>query len=111
MKRLPEAVQQRVIRDWQTFQQRGSDEHKAVLEQLDEQRQQELVRAWGFSEFVAKQCSSNPALFAELVRSNDLWRRYPDDYYTKTLRHELAQISSEAQLHQSLRRFRNREMV
>ncbi|MGD8570747.1 MAG: bifunctional [glutamate--ammonia ligase]-adenylyl-L-tyrosine phosphorylase/[glutamate--ammonia-ligase] adenylyltransferase, partial [Gammaproteobacteria bacterium] len=108
--RYPAAVRQRMLTDWQSFQQRCG-EHDAALAKGLADRQQELVQVWGCSEFVAKHCVANPALLADLVQSTDLWRRYSDAYYADTLRHELASCDTESTLHQRLRRFRNRELV
>ena len=107
--RYPAEVQQRIVTEWHSFRERLNDDTW-----IDEQlagHGEELLRVWGHSEFVAKQCVTNPPLLVELVRCNDLWRRYPDNFYANTLRHELVHTESEAVLQQRLRQFRNREMV
>ena len=109
LSQFPESVQQRLEREWQAFQQRLADDEWIASHLVD--HKQELFRVWGLSEFVTKQCVSQPALLVDLINSNDLFRRYPEGYFTHTLRHQLAHISSEAELQQRLRRFRNREMV
>jgi [glutamine synthetase] adenylyltransferase / [glutamine synthetase]-adenylyl-L-tyrosine phosphorylase len=109
LSQFPESVQQRLEREWQDFEQRLSDDEWVKSHLVD--HKQDLFRVWGLSEFVTKQCVSQPALLVDLINSNDLFRRYPDGYFTHTLRHQLAHINSEAELQQCLRRFRNREMV
>jgi len=108
-KQLPAAVRQRLVSQWAQFQQNLSDD-PWIIDKLAS-RKQELFRVWSFSEYVAGQCVSQPTMLVDLVNSNDLFRRYPDGYYASDLRHRVAQLSSEPELHQCLRRFRNREMI
>jgi glutamate-ammonia-ligase adenylyltransferase len=105
----PVSVQQRLQRDWDALTGALGDEAWIDANLLP--RREELVRVWGLSEFASKLCVAHPAVLVNLVNSNDLFRRYPDGYYTHTLRHQLAHLESENDLHQSLRRFRNREML
>ena len=81
---------------------------------------EQFALVWGCSDFVAEQCSANPALFQELVESGDLARsylvhNYSDDTYLQRLQQQLIQSSSEEiteeQLSQQLRVFRRREMI
>lgn len=106
---FPAAVRQRLATQWDQLQQKLSDE-TWISEKLSSHKD-ELFRVWGFSEFAAGQCVSRPELLVDLINSNDLFRRYPDGYYGSALRHRLAQISSEKELYQCLRLYRNREMI
>jgi glutamate-ammonia-ligase adenylyltransferase len=107
--KLPDAVRQRISSQWEQFQQKISD-NRWVEEKLSIHRS-ELFKVWGFSEFVAGLCVGKPPLLMDLVNSNDLFRRYPEGFYSNSLRHQLMQIHSESELHQCLRNFRNREML
>ena len=42
---------------------------------------QQLALVWGCSDFVAEQCSADPALFQQLVESGDLAKSYDADTY------------------------------
>ena len=73
-----------------------------------------LKRAFAFSNFIARSCTHNPALLAELVESGDLHRKYPTDHYTHKLKKflsGLSELEKEAKLFSILRRFRLREMI
>ena len=72
---------------------------------------QRLALVWGCSDFVAEQCSANPALFQQLVESGDLAQSYDADAYLQRLQQQLAEVSGEEQLSQQLRIFRRREMI
>ncbi|WP_455206347.1 bifunctional [glutamate--ammonia ligase]-adenylyl-L-tyrosine phosphorylase/[glutamate--ammonia-ligase] adenylyltransferase [Kaarinaea lacus] len=105
----PSSAQQRVQRDWETLIQRLDD--KTWIDSSLSPHKHELFRVWGLSEFASKLCVNYPAVLTDLINSNDLFRRYPEAYYAETLRHQLAHIESETEMHQCLRRFRNREML
>ena len=106
---LPATVQQRLASQWAQFQQTLSND-SWIIDKLSSHKQ-ELLRVWGFSEFAAGLCVSRPSVLVDLVNSSDLFRRYPDGYYASDLRHKVAQLESEQELHQCLRQFRNREML
>jgi glutamate-ammonia-ligase adenylyltransferase len=72
---------------------------------------QQLALVWGCSDFVAEQCSADPALFQQLVESGDLAQSYDADAYLQRLQQQLAEVSGEEQLSQQLRIFRRREMI
>ena len=72
---------------------------------------QQLALVWGCSDFVAEQCSADPALFQQLVESGDLAKSYDADTYLQRLQQQLAEVSGEEQLSQQLRIFRRREMI
>src|SRR5210317_2431722 len=98
---LPEQVQQRLAAQWAQFQEKLADENwvtKNLSTHIDE-----LFRVWGFSEFAASLCVGRPSILVDLINSNDLFRRYPEGFYSNSLRHQLVQINSETELHQCLR--------
>ncbi|WP_455223184.1 bifunctional [glutamate--ammonia ligase]-adenylyl-L-tyrosine phosphorylase/[glutamate--ammonia-ligase] adenylyltransferase [Kaarinaea lacus] len=105
----PESVQQRLHRDWEALLQ-GMDD-KAWVESNLLHHKVALFRVWGLSEFASKYCVAYPSVLAHLIDSNDLFRRYPGGHYAHSLRHQLSHLESETELHQCLRRFRNREMM
>ncbi len=109
MSSYPLSVQQRVHREWDALVERMEDNAWIATHLLP--RQPEIFRVWALSEFVSLLCVTYPVVLQDLINSNDLFRRYPDGYYTQTLRHQLAPLESETRLHQCLRRFRNREML
>jgi glutamate-ammonia-ligase adenylyltransferase len=106
---FPAAVQQRLAVQWGDFQQKLADD--AWINEKLAGHTEELLRVWGFSEFVASQCVNRPELLVDLINSNDLFRRYPDGYYGSTLRHKMVPVKSEKELYQCLRLYRNREMI
>ena len=106
---LPTAVQQRLADQWQRFQQKLAND-EWIIGKLAAHKK-ELFRVWGFSEFAADLCVSQPPILVDLVESNDLFRRYPEGFYASNLRHKLDHIDSEQALYQCLRRYRYREML
>lgn len=69
-----------------------------------------LARVWACSEFVATTCLRSPALLTALIQDGHLFERAPDDWVAREID---ARVSgeSEAELMESLRRFRKRHMV
>ena len=107
--KLPKTVRQRLCSQWEQFQQKITDD--AWIEEKLSGHKSELFNVWGFSEFAASLCVGRPSILVDLVNSNDLFRRYPEGFYSNSLGHQLAQINTEPELHQCLRYFRNREML
>jgi len=105
----PESVQQRVHRDWETLLQ-GLDDKEWTESRLNPHKK-ELFRVWGLSEFASKFCASQPSVLKNLIDTSDLFRIYSDSHYAQSLLDQLTHIETEAELHQCLRRFRNREML
>ena len=71
-----------------------------------------LPLVWACSEFIARACSSDPALLADLTDSGDLLRPYDRaDDFARRLGDALATARDEAALSAGLRRWRRREMV
>ncbi len=70
-----------------------------------------LPQVWAVSDFIALSCVRNPTMFIELAGSGDLERAYAEDHYGNTLTSLVANVSSQPELMQLLRRVRRREMV
>jgi len=71
----------------------------------------DLQRVWSGSEFVADVCTQTPELLIELFESGDLDKRCDGDDIEVRLRRQLADIETDPDLLQALRRFRRRELV
>ena len=73
-----------------------------------------LKRVFAFSNFIARSCTHNPAMLADLVESGDLHRKsLPDDYNHKLKKSlsGLSELEEEAKLSSILRKFRLREII
>jgi len=73
-----------------------------------------LKRVFAFSNFVARNCTHNPAILADLVQSGDLHGQYPPDHYHHQLNKSLSglhELQQEDKLSSILRKFRLREMI
>ena len=68
-------------------------------------------RAFLFSNFIFRNCTRQPELLKDLVRSGDLERSYPAGHLARRLMTALGDVSDEAELMVRLRRFRCREMI
>jgi glutamate-ammonia-ligase adenylyltransferase len=69
-----------------------------------------LPRVWACSEYVATSCLRSPALLAELIENGSLFERASDDWLPKEIEARV-RGESDAELMESLRRFRRRHMV
>jgi [glutamine synthetase] adenylyltransferase / [glutamine synthetase]-adenylyl-L-tyrosine phosphorylase len=69
-----------------------------------------LERVWACSEFVAAACERSPALLAALVDTGNLFARNVEGTFAEQIRAEVTG-ASDAELMESLRRFRKRHMV
>jgi [glutamine synthetase] adenylyltransferase / [glutamine synthetase]-adenylyl-L-tyrosine phosphorylase len=89
---------------------RGQDAQlwQAIL--ADVRIDESLQRVWACSEFVATACLRAPALLGELVRGGELVARATEDWFAHDLRQRVSG-ASEAEVMDSLRRFRKRHMV
>ena len=99
-------------RKWDAFCSAAKDANISLWD--DSEFIEVLKRVFAFSNFIARSCTHNPALLAELVESGDLHRKYPTDHYTHKLKKSLSGLSEleeEAKLFSILRRFRLREMI
>ncbi len=78
---------------------------------LEEARVAEsLPRVWACSEFVATSCVRSPVLLADLVSDGNLFSPAPDDWLAQEAETRV-RGETEAELMESLRRFRRRHMV
>lgn len=69
-----------------------------------------LARVWACSEFVATSCLRSPALLMGLMEDGHLFERAPDHWIAQEIETRVSG-ESEAELMESLRRFRKRHMV
>lgn len=96
-----------------------------LLERLDEAQQQalsdaiaaapekcsaELVFCLAASEFVAQAAITNPDLLLDLITSGDLFQALPSEGY-QAFKDAVADVKSDIELDNCLRRFRRREMM
>ncbi len=73
-----------------------------------------LKRVFAFSNFIARSCTHNPAILADLVQSGDLHGQSPPDDYNHKLKKSLSGLSEleeEDKLSSILRKFRLREII
>ena len=112
--KLSEPLSQLFAHQWDRFR-FSLDESQAQTVALNLQQRpdytEQLIRTWIASDFVFEQCLRRPDLLIELLQSGDLERHYPPTYYKDKLSQQFDQISSEEDLMQTLRRFRQREQV
>lgn len=90
----------------------ASAEHPAVWGAILEHSRvaETLPRVWACSEFVAGSCMRSPALLADLIADGNLFSLSPDDWMAQEIEARV-QGDTEADLMESLRRFRRRHMV
>lgn len=81
------------------------------LSDTPERFEADLSRVVTGSNFVTDQLSRRPEMLPDLLDSGDLYRNYDADSYQQALKQRLDEAETEEQLHQSLRRFRQREQV
>ena len=70
-----------------------------------------LESVFAFSDFVAENCTRELRIFAELVSSSDLQRKYPPQAYADKLSRIVQAAADETDLGQLMRTFRCREMI
>jgi glutamate-ammonia-ligase adenylyltransferase len=71
-------------------------------------------RVFAFSNFIARSCTRNPVMLADLIQSGDLYGQFPSDHYPHELKTSLSSLyerEQEDNLSSILRNFRLREMV
>ncbi len=105
---LPLLLQREVSVMWQNYQEQATSEeincliqHSPIFDSLP--------KVWGCSLFVAKQCVQSPALFRDLIESEDLLNA--PNHYSDSLANLLPEVTEEADLMRTLRLFRHREML
>ncbi|MCW8886346.1 MAG: bifunctional [glutamate--ammonia ligase]-adenylyl-L-tyrosine phosphorylase/[glutamate--ammonia-ligase] adenylyltransferase [Motiliproteus sp.] len=106
---VPEPLHINVNRHWQHFVEKADEPQLNTLNTQPEQFWQQLARVWACSDFVASQCGRNPQWLIDLLEP--LQQSYASSRYADTLTTLLETVETEAQLHQVLRQFRNREMI
>jgi len=106
---IPDPLREGVRRHWESFHETA--EHRELPLPDEPTFYEELARVWAGSGYVATQCARAPEMLLELVDSGDLQRAYADDEYARRLSEQLAGVTTDVQLAETLRRFRNREMV
>lgn len=108
---LPD-VQRRLLADSETrlhaAREHDADAWQAIL--ADERVAASLPKVWACSEFVATGCLRAPHLLRDLIGSGNLFERAADDTFAADIR-ERVSGASEAEVLESLRRFRKRHMV
>ncbi|MEH6625774.1 MAG: bifunctional [glutamate--ammonia ligase]-adenylyl-L-tyrosine phosphorylase/[glutamate--ammonia-ligase] adenylyltransferase [Motiliproteus sp.] len=106
---VPIELHDAVNRHWQNFCASADDQIVSLLQQQPDTFWQQLSQVWACSDFVATQCCRKQHWLPELI--TDFNRSYANGHIVKTLQQQLQSASTEAQLHSTLRQFRNREMV
>jgi glutamate-ammonia-ligase adenylyltransferase len=76
----------------------------------DERVRASLPLVWACSEFVTTACLRTPALLHDLVRGGELFARAADDWFADDVRQRVSG-ANEAEVIDSLRRLRKRQMV
>ncbi len=108
IERLPEALAQHVLQDWEKF------EEKLTARQLslsEDAIPTSLPLVWAASDYVAKTCTRWPDMLLDLLKSDDLNHPYPSiESYHKRL-HAPAECDDENDFASLLRYHRHREMV
>jgi glutamate-ammonia-ligase adenylyltransferase len=109
---LPQEIIQDSQSKWEAFC--SAAKHADISLWDDSEFIKVLKRVFAFSHFVARSCTHNPAMLADLVQIGDLHRKYPTDHYTHKLKKflsGLSELEEEAKLFSILRKFRLREMI
>ena len=104
---IPELLRGRVTGFWEKYTEKVTN--GGVLS--DQALQQEALKVWAMSDFVAQACIRYPEMLDDLVASGDLQQRAPDEYYLSRLTARLDGVLNENQMIEVLRHFRRREMV
>jgi glutamate-ammonia-ligase adenylyltransferase len=109
---VPAPLRERVEREWQQFlsaevlpmtmpaQNKGGPGCLSIL-----------PRVWACSDFVAQTTVRHPDLFAEIVNSGDLQRRYEEGEMVVRATEIIGDCADEAELKRRLRQFRRGEML
>ncbi|MEZ4567694.1 MAG: hypothetical protein R2860_12335 [Desulfobacterales bacterium] len=70
-----------------------------------------LKKTFVFSSFLAKRCTQNPGILADLIHSGDLARSFDSAAYQETIRRRVSRCLDRESLSKVLRTIRTREMV
>ncbi|PIE20585.1 MAG: bifunctional [glutamate--ammonia ligase]-adenylyl-L-tyrosine phosphorylase/[glutamate--ammonia-ligase] adenylyltransferase [Neptuniibacter caesariensis] len=71
----------------------------------------DLSRVLTGSNFVAEQCSRSPEILPSLLETGDLYSAYSENQYQESLSNLMSAVETEEQLHQVVRKFRQREQT
>ncbi|MDD1649701.1 MAG: bifunctional [glutamate--ammonia ligase]-adenylyl-L-tyrosine phosphorylase/[glutamate--ammonia-ligase] adenylyltransferase, partial [Methylococcaceae bacterium] len=107
-KTLPESLRPAVLSAWEIFRQNAAERSD---DELPDHLLQSLPAVWATSPFIAGHCARRPELLFQLSDSGRLARAHAEDEYQRLLDDALSGVTTESELMQALRRFRNREMV
>jgi len=107
---IPAELREVVARSWAEF-----STHTPALEFADQSQERSfyasLGKVWTASPFVAGQCLRRPQALAVLLENGHLFTAASPAYYREALTNLLPSVTSENELMEILRRFRNQEMV
>lgn len=108
---LPALLRSHVQQRWDLFTQHCPETAALLLQEsvfVDQ-----YARVWACSDFISQYALSYPQAFLALIQSGDLTRPYDAAMYTAKLRLMLSDIAADqpTRLTQTMRHFRNREMV
>ena len=97
---------------WSSFQ--SAAENNGIKLWNDSQLTNAVKKVFAYSKFVSKNCIQNPFWLANLVESDDLYKRYSSEDYHHKLKNLLLQLKKpldESQLLSVLRKNRMREVI
>jgi len=109
---LPQEIMEDSQRKWDAFC--SAAEHANIPLRDDFDFIEVLKRVFAFSNFIARSCTQNPAMLADLVQRGDLYRQFPPDHYHHELKKSLSglyELEQVDKLSSILRKFRLREMI
>ncbi|MBW2681096.1 MAG: hypothetical protein JRD01_10195 [Deltaproteobacteria bacterium] len=109
---LPQEIMEDSQRKWDAFF--SAAKHANISLRDDSEFIKISKRVFAFSNFIARSCTQNPAMLADLVQSGDLYGQFPPDHYHHELKKSLSglyELEQEDKLFSILRRFRLREMI
>lgn len=109
---LPQEVIEDSQSKWDAFCSAAKDANISLWDDSD--FIEVIKRVFAFSNFIARSCTHNPAMLADLVQSGDLHGQSPPDHYNHKLKKSLSRLcesEQEDKLYSILRKFRLREMI
>ncbi|MGD9082469.1 MAG: bifunctional [glutamate--ammonia ligase]-adenylyl-L-tyrosine phosphorylase/[glutamate--ammonia-ligase] adenylyltransferase [Desulfobacterales bacterium] len=109
---LPQEIIEDSQSKWDAFCSAAKDANISLWDDLE--FIEVLKRVFVFSNFVARNCTHNPAMLADLVQSGDLHGQFSPDDFNHKLKKSLSglyELQQEDELSSILRKFRLREMI
>ena len=120
---LPPEIMDDAERRWEMFSRTAEAPARTIA--ADKGFLEELLRVWGFSDFIFNSCLRDPGLLTDLLESRHLFETYPVDFYRKNIKSLLTAFDHESAagppraglanrlppLQRLLRKYRQREMV